>query len=161
MKKLSKRWKNHFMKQAYLASEMSKDTTKVGSIVVGKSKEILSTGFNGFPKKVKELDIRKLPEYKLFYTCHAEQNALDLAKSPVKGASLFTTHFPCANCTRSIIQRGIKRVYYSEKMESKTWKQSLTISNQMLLEAKIKIIHVPYTEKFLCAEEETSSIKNL
>ena len=139
---------------------MSKDRTKVGCVIVGKNKEILSTGFNGFPKGVKEFEIRKLPDFKLFFTCHAEQNALDLAKAPLDGAILFTTHFPCANCARSIIQNGISEVYYEQKMESESWKQSLMISEMMLQEAKIKLHKVNSTREFLCVGAETSSIKN-
>lgn len=46
---------------------------------------------------------------------HAEQNALSFAArfgNPVEGASLYTTHFPCSSCTKSIIPAGIVEVIY-------------------------------------------------
>ena len=50
-------------------------------------------------------------------TIHAEMNALlQCAKQGVstEGATIYVTHFPCLNCTKSIIQAGIKRIYYAE-----------------------------------------------
>lgn len=50
-------------------------------------------------------------------TIHAEMNALlQCAKQGVStdGATIYVTHFPCLNCTKSIIQAGIKQIYYAE-----------------------------------------------
>lgn len=148
------------MNYAFISARMSKDRTKVGCVIVGESKNILSTGFNGFPSGVLENEIRCLPEYKYLFTCHAEQNALDLAESPVKGAFLFTTHHPCANCARSIIQKRIKTVFYWHKMENERWKLSMNAAKMMLKEAKIPLICLNTTE-FLSVEEEILTKKSL
>lgn len=50
-------------------------------------------------------------------TIHAEMNALlQCAKQGVStdGATIYVTHFPCLNCTKSIIQAGIQTIYYAE-----------------------------------------------
>ncbi len=50
-------------------------------------------------------------------TIHAEVNALlQCAKFgvPTTGAEIYVTHFPCLNCTKAIIQAGIKTVYYAK-----------------------------------------------
>jgi len=49
---------------------------------------------------------------------HAESNALTkIAKSTMssEGADLYTTTSPCFECSKLIIQSGIKRVFYSEE----------------------------------------------
>jgi dCMP deaminase len=51
------------------------------------------------------------------YVCHAELNAiLNSAHNNLKGARVYVTLFPCNECTKAIIQSGIKEiVYYSDK----------------------------------------------
>ncbi|WP_426056759.1 deaminase, partial [Escherichia coli] len=48
-------------------------------------------------------------------TIHAEMNAiLQCAKFgvPTEGAEIYVTHFPCLQCTKMILQAGIKKIYY-------------------------------------------------
>lgn len=148
----------HFMKMAFDAIRLSKDKTRVGCVIVGKDKNVISTGFNGFPKGVIENEVRKLPQYKLRYMCHAEQNALDLAESSVKGASLFTTHHPCADCARSIIQKGIKSVFYWFIMDNDRWRESNSASANMLKEAGVNLVCL-YTQESSYVAEETLGIE--
>ena len=92
---------------------------KVGAVIV-KDNRIISVGYNGtFP------GASNVCEYKNAYgdlvtnleVLHAEENAICFAAkagiSP-EGSSLFTTHSPCFNCSKLIIQLGIKKVYYRE-----------------------------------------------
>lgn len=154
------KWLNYFMKQAYLAASMSKDTTKVGCVIIGEDKNVLSTGFNGFPKGVEEFEIRFSPENKGLYTCHAEQNAIDLAQAPLKGAILFTTHHPCASCARSIIQKGIKGVYWSEMPDRTRWSESTSAAQFMLEEAGTWIDHLLNGPELSFVGVEHSATKN-
>jgi dCMP deaminase len=160
MTELSTKWQQRFMKLAYELVSWSSDRTKVGAVIVGSEKNIISTGYNGFPKGVLENDLRKSPEYKAFFTCHAEQNAIDLAKSDLNGAILVTTHEPCAQCARSIIQKGIKTVYFCESMDNERWYDSLTVSRLMLNEAGVKTYQINLEESS-SAEAETSTTKTL
>lgn len=157
----SEKWLNAFMKDAFSWAEMSKDTTKVGCVIVSQDKSTLSKGFNGFPISVKEDELRLSPEQKQYYTCHAEQNAMDLAKSPLNGAILVTTHFPCAACARSIIQKGIKTVYWSIMPDPSRWSESTHAAKLMLEEAGVWINQMENTKESLFAVVAHSSTGNL
>lgn len=104
---------------AILSSKRSKDpNTGVGSCIVGSDNRILSLGYNGMPIGCSddtfpwERDGNPL-ETKYVYVCHAELNAiLNYNGGPLYGARIYTTLFPCNECTKSIIQKGIKEVIY-------------------------------------------------
>ena len=157
---LSNKWVHRFTKLAHEVSTWSVDSTGVGAIIVGEEKNIISTGFNGAPRGVEETEIRKNQHYKKYFIEHAERNAIFLAKSSLKGAILFTTHFPCADCARAIIQEGIREVYYCQKMEKEHWKESMMASEIMLTEAKVKLHKVNYTPKCSFVVEKSSKTKN-
>lgn len=159
--KLDNKWVHRFTRLAFEISTWSVDSTGVGALIVGKEKNIISTGFNGTPKRVEELEIRKTQEYKKYFIEHAERNAIYLAKSSLEDAILFTTHFPCADCARAIIQTGIKTVYFCEKMEKEHWKESMMASKLMLEEAKIKVYQVKSTPECSFVVDEPSTTKNL
>lgn len=118
MKRLT--WNEYFMSVAILASKRSRDPhTQVGACIERDNK-ILSTGYNGMPRRC---DDRMLPleregdylDTKYPYIVHAELNAiLNSATSNLESASIYTTLFPCAECTKAILQAGIKEVYYLE-----------------------------------------------
>jgi dCMP deaminase len=88
----------------------SKDpSTKVGAVIVDEKKRVVSLGYNGVPRGVKEV-----PEgdrdRKLLRTIHAEENALHFANKDVEGCTLYVSMPPCAKCAAQMIQRGISRV---------------------------------------------------
>lgn len=89
---------------------------KVGALVV-KDKAIISDGYNGTPsgfENVCEDDSGVTKPYVL----HAEANAITkLARSTNSGsgATLYVTASPCIECSKLIIQTGIRRVVYGEK----------------------------------------------
>ena len=89
---------------------------KVGALVV-KDKMIISDGYNGTPsgfENVCEDDNNVTKPYVL----HAEANAITkLARSTNsgEGATLYVTASPCIECSKLIIQAGIRRVVYGEK----------------------------------------------
>ena len=88
---------------------------KVGALIV-KDKMIISDGYNGTPsgfENVCEENNVTKP-----YVLHAEANAITkIARShnSSDGATLYVTASPCLECSKLIIQSGIKRVVYSEK----------------------------------------------
>ena len=89
---------------------------KVGAIVV-KDKMIISDGYNGTPEGFENVceDSNKITKP---YVLHAEANAITkLARSSnnSEGATLYVTASPCIECSKLIIQSGIKRVVYGEK----------------------------------------------
>jgi dCMP deaminase len=89
---------------------------KVGCLIV-KNHQIISDGYNGTPKGFSN-DCEYEVDGKLVtkpIVLHAESNAISkLAKSnnSSEGATLYVTCSPCFDCSKLIIQSGIKRVVY-------------------------------------------------
>ena len=87
---------------------------QVGCLIV-KDKSIISDGYNGSPTgfpNICEIDDVTLPQ-----VLHAEANAITkLAKSTQgsDGSTLYVTLSPCFECSKLIIQSGIKKVVFSE-----------------------------------------------
>lgn len=112
-------WDECFMQMAYLMAMRSKDpSTQAGAVIVDQNKVIVGLGYNGFPRGIDE---GKLPwsrsggftDSKYAYVVHAEENAIYNANKPVKDCVLYCTLFPCNECTKTIIQNGIKKVIYA------------------------------------------------
>ena len=88
---------------------------QVGALVV-KDKMIISDGYNGTPSGFENIceDENNLTKP---YVLHAEANAITkLARSSNNSdrATLYVTAAPCLECSKLIIQAGIKRVVYGE-----------------------------------------------
>jgi len=88
---------------------------QVGAIIV-KDEIIISDGFNGTPAGFDNC-CENDEGLTHWYVLHAEANAiLKVAKSTnnCKGATLYLTHSPCRDCSKLVLQSGIKRVVYKE-----------------------------------------------
>lgn len=109
----------------------------MGALVV-KDKMIISDGYNGTPsgfENVCEDDNNVTKPYVL----HAEANAITkLARSSNNsdGATLYVTASPCIECSKLIIQAGIRRVVYDEQYR-------LNDGVELLKRAGIEVVHLP------------------
>lgn len=86
---------------------------KVGAIIV-KDRMIISDGYNGAPSGFPNACEDENGETH-WYVLHAEANAiLKVAKSTnnMDGATLYLTHSPCKDCSKLILQSGVKRLVY-------------------------------------------------
>ena len=86
---------------------------KVGAIIV-KDDMIISDGYNGTPSGFDNCCENELGETH-WYVLHAEANAiLKVAKSTnnCNGATLYLTLSPCKDCSKLVLQAGIKRVVF-------------------------------------------------
>ena len=112
------------MSVAYLAAQRSKDpSTQVGACIV-QDKQIVSIGYNGFPRGVPDDALpwaREAPpggsalDTKYCYVVHAEANALLNAAGgahSLRGCCMYVALFPCCECAKLIIQAGIREVVY-------------------------------------------------
>jgi dCMP deaminase len=109
---------------------------QVGALVV-KDKMIISDGYNGTPSGFENMceDENNITKP---YVLHAEANAITkLARSNnnSEGATLYVTASPCIECSKLIIQAGIKRVVYGEHYR-------LEDGIQLLRRAKIEVIYL-------------------
>ncbi len=111
-----------YIKIALQWSELSSANRKqVGSIIV-KDRQIIADGYNGTPSGFENQCEDHNGETK-WYVLHAEANAITkLAKSTQcsKDATLYTTLSPCKECSKLILQSGIKRVVYLEEYKDTT-----------------------------------------
>lgn len=133
-------WEEYFMAVAFLSAKRSKDPcSQVGACIVDEKNRIISVGYNGFPRGC---DDNNFPwskdntdplEQKYMYVVHAEANAI-LNKNLVNvdGMRMYVALFPCNECTKLIIQAGIKEIIY---MSDKHAHKAHTIASKRMLDA--------------------------
>ncbi|NYT52398.1 MAG: dCMP deaminase family protein [Candidatus Vesicomyosocius endoextente] len=140
------KWDERYLSLAKKVSTWSKDpSTQVGAITVGRKKEVLSQGFNGFPRGIHDTDERYNDrEIKYKFVVHAEMNAIYNATysgTSLDRATLYVYGLPiCSECAKGIIQVGIKRVVIKNSKELDNWNQSVRLSQEMFNETGIKLI---------------------
>ena len=114
------------MKLAEESATRSKDPrTHVGSCIV-KDKRILSLGYNGAPRNFPDEEVpldnksKSLKYQKNTFMCHSELNAILNYRgnlSDFEGATIYVTLAPCYDCTKALIQVGIKEIVYKERYD--------------------------------------------
>lgn len=130
-----------YLRMASIWSENSYcERRKVGALIV-KDKMIISDGYNGTPTGFENVceDENNVSKP---YVLHAEANAITkIARSNNNsdGATLYVTDSPCIECSKLIIQAGIKRVIYKRDYR-------LTDGVNLLKRAGIEVIHLPYED---------------
>jgi dCMP deaminase len=146
MKMAMNKWDLRYLALAKEVSTWSKDpSTQVGAVTVGSKKEVLSQGFNGFPRGIHDSAERyQNREQKYQFVVHAEMNAIYNATysgTSLDGATLYIYGLPiCSECAKGIIQVGIKKVVVEKSKELANWNESLKLSQEMFDEAGVKLI---------------------
>lgn len=132
-------WDAYFMGIALLSTKRSKDpSTSVGACIVSEDNKILSVGYNGMPVGCSDDEFPWDREgeplnTKYVYVCHAELNAiLNYSGTNMKGAKLYATLFPCNECTKAIIQSGIREIIY---MDDKYAETDAVIASKRMMDA--------------------------
>jgi dCMP deaminase len=140
-------WDDYFIKIAEQIKFKSKDiNTKIGVVIVGMDNEIVSTGYNSFPRGIDDYSsIRQERPEKYYWFSHAETNAIiNCARIGVstKGTRMYMScPMPCADCARNIINAGIIEIICKRDINimNDKWVKSSERSIQMLKEAGVKI----------------------
>jgi len=156
------KWDERFMLLAHhLATWSIEKGRRVGTVIVGPDNEIRSTGFNGLPRGVRDdLEERhsRVTGAKYIWSCHAEQNAIFNAARigvPLEGCTIYVPWFPCVECTKAIIQSGLKElVAYAPDRPSSNWHEDFSIAGQMLKEAGIEVRLIPRLAELPDATED-------
>ncbi len=137
------KWDEYFMGIAMLSSMRSKDpNTGVGACIVGADNRILSLGYNGMPIGCSDDDFPWEKEggpldTKYLYVCHAELNAiLNYNGGSLKDSRVYVTLFPCNECTKAIIQKGIQEIIYASDKYADS--DAVVASKRMLDVAGVK-----------------------
>ena len=140
-------WDEYFLNIAEQVKLKSKDkSTQIGAVIVGRNKEIVSTGYNSFPRGIDDsvLARQERPE-KYFWFEHAERNAIynaALIGASTEGCTMYLScEIPCADCTRGIINSGIKEIVCKQERvtHQDKWLESSQRSLTMLNEAGVEV----------------------
>lgn len=139
------KWDQRYMQLARDVASWSKDPSRqIGAVIVGDMGQIISQGYNGFPRGINDFKERyEDRETKYKYVVHAEANAIYNAihnGANTRGATIYVTGLPvCHECAKSIIQVGIKEVVMDTHPSLTTWKDSGEFAIMMMLEAEVGI----------------------
>lgn len=119
-------WDQYFMGIAKVVALRSNCIKRKVAAVVVKDKRIISTGYNGTPRGVKNCMEGGCPRCNNFTKAgaqldeclcsHAEENAITQSAYhgvTIKDSTLYSTYSPCLMCTKMIINSGIREVVYS------------------------------------------------
>jgi len=133
----------YFMKIAETIKERSTcKKQKVGAVLV-KEKHIIATGYNGAPTGIAHCKTcPRLHEDHMAKTSkcrgvHAEENTIiqsALHGVSTKNSTLYSTHFPCISCIKTLINAGVKKIYYKND-----YNMNNKIKMNMIKESGIKI----------------------
>jgi len=135
-------WYQRFMDLAAHIAQWSKDpSTKVGAVIVNERRIVVGMGYNGFPRGVQDTPERLNDRpVKYQFVVHAEENAvLNAAVFDLSGCTLFATKFPCNECAKVIIQRGISNIV--APAPDNGWSDSQRVADTMFNEAGICVRH--------------------
>lgn len=153
------KWKLRFLDLAKHVAQWSKDTTKVGSVAVNSANAILTTGFNGPPRGVKDLPERFERPTKYTYAAHAEENLVaHAARQVLEGSTVFVTHMCCNACARMLINAGVARVCVGYGQTSMP-KELFDAARTMFDEAGVVLEFLPPSSDQL-ADSEVSGCGN-
>ena len=142
-----KAWGDRYISLAKEISTWSKDpSTQVGAVVIGNNGEVLSQGYNGFPRSIKDTPQRlKDREKKYNLVVHAEMNAIynaSLNGVSLKGSTLYVYGLPiCNECAKGVIQVGIDKVIATRPADyNKEWDESIKDAKALFKEAEVEYI---------------------
>ena len=112
------KWSEYFMNLLGPISARSKDpNTQVGCLIAGPENNIISTGYNSFPRGIDDTRTERLerPE-KYFWMEHGDRNAIyAVARRTLQGTTMYLTGMPCMDCARAIVQVGIAEEVFDKE----------------------------------------------
>ena len=120
-------WDDYFMSIARVVASRSNCVKRKVGVVITLDRRIISTGYNGTPRGVRNCNEGGCPRCNSFaeggtrldecLCSHGEENAITQSAYhgvSVKGGTLYTTFSPCLTCTKMVINAGIVEVVYNE-----------------------------------------------
>ena len=141
-------WDVYYLEICKVVGSRSKDpNTQLGCIIVGPAHEIRSTGYNSFPRGIRD-DVPERLERpaKYLWIEHAERNAIcnaARAGTATEGCTIYVEIMPCMDCARAIVQAGISQVVISAgrmaQYSSEYYDQHFRLVEVLFSEAGVKI----------------------
>src|ERR1051326_2158045 len=144
-------WDEYYLNICKVVAERSKDiNTQIGCVIVGPNHEIRSTGYNSFPRGIRD-DVPERMERptKYLWIEHAERNAIcnaARAGTATEGCTIYVEIMPCMDCARAIVQAGITEVVVSatrmSQYSSDYYNQHFGMVEVLFGEAKVRVRRV-------------------
>ena len=137
-------WDYRFLALARHIATWSKDPSrKLGAVAIGQNRQILATGYNGFPRGIDDDKERyNVREIKYKYVVHAEMNCIYNATEngvSLQDATVYVHGLPvCSECAKGLIQVGVERVVAFSKGTPKQWTESNILTTQLFEESGIQ-----------------------
>ena len=108
-------WDVYYLDICKVVAARSKDpNTQIGCVVVGPAHEIRTTGYNSFPRGIRDdIPERRVRPEKYLWIEHAERNAIYNAArcgTALEHCTIYVEIMPCMDCARAIVQAGIREV---------------------------------------------------
>src|SRR5580692_7035730 len=141
-------WDQYYLDICKVVGARSKDpNTQLGCVIIGPNHEIRSTGYNSFPRGIRDdVPERLVRPAKYLWIEHAERNAIcnaARAGTATEGCTIFVEIMPCMDCARAIVQAGIVEVAVSsERMaqyNSAYYDEHFSMVEVLFAEAGIKV----------------------
>ncbi|MBM3813970.1 MAG: dCMP deaminase family protein [Acidimicrobiia bacterium] len=116
-------WDEYYLKICQVVAARSKDpNTQIGCVIAGPAREIRSTGYNSFPRGIRDdVPERHQRPHKYLWIEHAERNAIcnaARAGTATEDCTIYVEIMPCMDCARAIVQAGIREVVVSAERMS-------------------------------------------
>lgn len=132
-------WDQYFMLQAVLLSLRSTCTRLSVWAILVRDQRMIAGGYNGSVSGDKHCidDGCYMVDGHCLRTIHAEMNAvLQCAKFgiPTDGAELYVTDFPCLQCTKMLLQAGVKKIHYLRNYNNDSYALELLKLKEVALE---------------------------
>lgn len=140
----SYKWHSRYLNLAKEVSNWSKDpSSKIGAVAIGSKGQVLSQGYNGFPRGISDsIDRYENKELKYSLVVHAEMNCIYNATYngiSLDGSTLYVHGLPiCSDCAKGIIQVGINTVVMGKGDFPEKWTRSFKDTSSMFDEAGVK-----------------------
>ena len=111
-------WDQYYLHICQVVAARSKDpNTQIGCVIIGPNHEIRSTGYNSFPRGIRDdVPERLVRPTKYLWIEHAERNAIcnaARAGTATEGCTIYVEIMPCMDCARAVVQAGIIQVVVS------------------------------------------------
>jgi dCMP deaminase len=139
-----KGWVVHWDKLAHVVAEKSKDpSTQVGAVIVDEEQSVVITGHNGMAQGIVETPEMWERPAKYDYVLHAELNAIARAARngrPVKGCTMYVTHYPCNECAKAIVASGIKTVFVAMNELNPVWNETNAKAKKLFELAGVTVV---------------------
>jgi dCMP deaminase len=144
---MTEKWHKRYMDLAREVSTWSKDpSTNCGAVFVGEDGQVLSQGYNGFPRHMHDgEELYNDRESKYERVVHAEMNGVFNASRTgvsLKGSTCYVHGLPCCHeCAKGLIQVGVKRVVMYESADPR-WNDSCSLAKNFFDEAGVEVVYL-------------------